>query len=177
MSQKNYDVVKGIAQAAANAYDGATDENGEPIKIGLKRETGHPVLDSRTMDGFKVKINGNQLVLTYQADTKLKEVAANGYESELEQTMTDIVSFLKKQYRKITGNSLSLKADGEVDAFVQSTSRHRVFVTANKSYTIGSLENGEANLPPSEDRLDQTFKTFLQAGGLGKRAKNDSRKG
>ena len=27
MSQKNYDVVKGIAQAAANAYDGALDEN------------------------------------------------------------------------------------------------------------------------------------------------------
>ena len=94
MTQKNYDVVKGIAQAAANAYDGALDENGEPIKIGLKREEGHPVLDSRTMDGFKVKVNGDKLILTYQSDTKLKEVYGGDYEGELEQTMTDIVSFL-----------------------------------------------------------------------------------
>ena len=177
MSQKNYDVVKGIAQAAANAYDGALDENGEPIKIGLKREEGHPVLDSRTMDGFKVKVNGDKLILTYQSDTKLKEVYGGDYEGELEQTMTDIVSYLKKQYRKITGNGLSLKADGEVDALVQSTSRQRVFVTANKTYSIGSLENAESNLPPSEDRLDQAFRSFLEAGGAGGKAKNDTRKG
>ncbi len=177
MSQKNYDVVKGIAQAAANAYDGALDENGEPIKIGLKRETGDPVLDSRTMDGFKVKVNGDKLILTYQSDTKLKDVYSTDYEGDLEQTMADIVSYLKKQYRKITGNSLSLSPDGEVDALVQATSRQRVFVTANKTYNIGSLENSESNLPPSEDRLDQAFKSFLQSGGLGQRAKNDTRKG
>ncbi len=40
MSQKVVDVLRGISQAAGNMYDGATDENGEPIKIGLKREEG-----------------------------------------------------------------------------------------------------------------------------------------
>ena len=73
MSQETYDIVRGIAQAAANAYDGACDDKGEPIEIGLKREKGHPVKDSRQMDGFKVRTEGTHVVLTYQADIKLKD--------------------------------------------------------------------------------------------------------
>ena len=41
MSQKDLDVVRGLMQAAADSYDGALDDKGEPIKIGLKREEGH----------------------------------------------------------------------------------------------------------------------------------------
>ena len=55
------EIVNGISQVMANAYDGATDENGEPIKIGLKREEGHPINDSRVMDGFKVKLYPGQI--------------------------------------------------------------------------------------------------------------------
>ena len=33
-----YEIVQAIQQAAANAYDGALDDKGEPLKIGLKRE-------------------------------------------------------------------------------------------------------------------------------------------
>ena len=35
-----YEIVQGLSQAAANAYDGALDESGEPIKAGLQREEG-----------------------------------------------------------------------------------------------------------------------------------------
>jgi len=40
MTQKNniIDIVNGISQAAADAYDGALDDKGEPLKTGLKRE-------------------------------------------------------------------------------------------------------------------------------------------
>jgi hypothetical protein len=44
-----YEIVQGLSQAAANGYDGALDENGEPVKIGLKREDGDPILDQRVM--------------------------------------------------------------------------------------------------------------------------------
>ena len=48
-----YDVLKGIHQAAANAYDGAHDEkishDGKARKAGLNREEGDVVLDSRPM--------------------------------------------------------------------------------------------------------------------------------
>ena len=51
------DIVRGISQAAANAYDGSQDEkyslDGEARKIGLKREEGDPIIDS-CYPGFNV---------------------------------------------------------------------------------------------------------------------------
>tara|TARA_R110002110_G_scaffold128494_4_gene308204 strand:+ start:383 stop:880 length:498 start_codon:yes stop_codon:yes gene_type:complete len=161
MSQKDLDVVRGLMQAAADSYDGALDDKGEPIKIGLKREEGHPVLDSRTMDGFKCRIDGAKLIVTYNSELLLKDVYGGNLEKELEQTMADIVKHLKKQYKKITGKTLKLKASGEVDALVQTTSRVRVFVIATKVYDINSLTDVNNRLEPSEDRLDKKFKKFL----------------
>mgnify|MGYP003660967538 FL=1 len=164
MSQKDLDVVRGIMQAAADSYDGALDDKGEPVKIGLKREEGHPVLDTRVMDGFKCRIDGTKLVINYQSDLLLRDVYRGNLENELEQTMGDIVKYLKKQYKKITGSALKLKADGEVDALVQSTSRVRVFVLATKVYNINNLKDVENRLEPSEDTLDKNFKKFLEKG-------------
>jgi hypothetical protein len=55
LMNKVQQIIQGIAAAMANSYDGATDENGDPIKIGLRREEGNPVIDSRVMDGFDCK--------------------------------------------------------------------------------------------------------------------------
>ena len=177
MSQKDLDVIRGIAQAAASMYDGALDEKGEPIKIGLKREEGHPVLDSRTMDGCKIKINGNQLVVNYQSDIKLKDVHANGFESDMNQTCQDIANWLKKQYKKVTGETLTLKSQGDCDVMVQQTSRVRVFVNAQKNYEITSLKEVEANLEGSDNRkVDPVFDKFLKLGGLGKKAEHKSQR-
>jgi hypothetical protein len=164
MSQVTLEIIRGISSAAATAYDGAHDENGEPIKIGLKREEGNPVTDSRVMDGFKVRIDGNKLIVSYQSDIKLKQIYATKFEDELEQTMSDITSYLKKQYKKITKKTLKLKSLGDVDALVQSTSRVRVFVTASKVYEIGGLEDVDDRLEKSEDRLEASFKKFLEQG-------------
>ena len=43
------DIVRGISSAAALGYDGALDSDGQPIKIGLKREEGDPILDKRVI--------------------------------------------------------------------------------------------------------------------------------
>ena len=176
MSQKVVDILRGISQAAAGMYDGATDEDGEPIKIGLKREEGNPMLDKRVIDGCKVRCSGKTLIVSYHSELLLKDVYSKNLESELEQTMSDIVSYLKKQYRKVTGNTLSLKEKGEVDARVESTSRVRVFVTASKHYEITSMSDVEDIKEPSADALEKTFKNFLAQGGLEKRPKNDKRK-
>jgi|TARA_B100000287_G_scaffold435170_1_gene502228 hypothetical protein len=177
MSQQDLDVIRGIAQAAAHMYDGALDENGDPVKIGLKRDEGHPVLDSRTMDGCKIKINGNQLIVNYQSEITLKDVHANGFESEMDQTCEDIANWLKKQYKKVTGDTLSLKALGDCDAMVQQTSRVRVFVNAQKSYEITNLKNVEGILQGSDDRkVDPDFENFLKLGGLGNKAENKNQR-
>jgi hypothetical protein len=107
-----YEIVQGLSQAAANAYDGALDENGEPLKAGLKREEGDPILDKRVMDGFGVKFYGNMMCLSYQAEVQLKEVYGNGFEEDVEKQLAEIVKFLQKEYKKITGKSVSLFFQG-----------------------------------------------------------------
>jgi hypothetical protein len=171
------EIVRGISQVMANSHDGALDENGEPIKVGLKREEGHPIHDSRVMDGFKVSFHGNQLCIHYHSEIKLKDVYANGFESDLEQMIEDIASFIKKEYKKITGNALSLKKVGEVDAIVQNTSRVRTWVQAKCYYDIGGLDSDTEEInEESEDSLEADFKTFLDKGGWGTKTKGDSRK-
>ena len=106
-----YEIVQGLSQAAANAYDGALDENGEPLLAGLKREEGDPILDKRVMDGFNVGFYGNMMCLSYMSEVHLKEVYANGFESDIEKQISEIVKFLQKEYKKITGKSVSLTAE------------------------------------------------------------------
>ena len=58
-----YEIIQGLHQAAANAHDGSQYEkhssDGKARSIGLKREEGDAVLDSRAIDGFNIKISGN----------------------------------------------------------------------------------------------------------------------
>ena len=73
MSNKEVlEIVRGISSAAAQGYDGALDSDGQPLKIGLKREEGDPILDKRIIDGFKASIAGNMLIIKYQAEIMLK---------------------------------------------------------------------------------------------------------
>ena len=171
------DVVQGISQAAANAYDGALDENGEPIKVGLMREEGEPLLDKRVMDGFGVRFHGPLLCIHYHSEIQLKEVHGTGFESEIEGRINDVASFLKKEYKKITGDSVTLTAEGEVDVLVQSMSRVRSWVQAYKYYKIGGLDEVAKIGEDSENSLEAGYKSFLDQGGfLGKRPDNDTRK-
>ena len=175
-----YEIVQGLSQAAANAYDGALDENGEPIKAGLAREDGDPILDKRVLDGFHVKFYGNKMCLTYHSEAQLKEVHQNGFEDEVEQKMADISSFLKKEYRKIRGESVSLTADGDVDIRVETTSRVRSWFVAKKHYVVGGLDEAMAVRAEQDTQPEDSFRKFLDLGGWtgdgGKRPQNDTRK-
>ena len=92
------DVVQGLSQAASNAYDGYENMDEE---IGLRREEGHPILDSRVIDGFNVRFSGNKMVLSYQSEVLMKELhPRNQFENEIERKLSDIVKFLKKEYKK-----------------------------------------------------------------------------
>jgi hypothetical protein len=69
-----YDIVQGLSQAAANAYDGALGEDYKPLKTGaLRREEGNMLIDRRVMDGFNVKFYGDMMCLTYQSEIQLME--------------------------------------------------------------------------------------------------------
>jgi len=170
------EIINGISQVMANAHDGATDENGEPIKIGLKREEGHPINDSRVMDGFKVKMHPGQICIHYHAEVKLKDIYAKGFESDIDSMIGEIAKFLKKEYKKITGSALSLKPVGEVKVTAQSTSKVRNWVEAHRYFDCGGLKDLDKIKAPSEDSLEAGFKDFLSQGGWEKKTKNDTRK-
>ena len=165
------EIIQGIAQAAANAYDGSHvgkyNVGGEDKKIGLRREEGDPILDSRVIDGFKVKFKGNKLCVNYQSEIRMKEIHKGAkFESEMEQTMADIIKFLKKEYKTITGNTLSLKPVDEVDIFVQPVSRTRTDLSMYQEFEITSLDKKvviSVGLP-SEDTTREVTRKFLAMG-------------
>jgi hypothetical protein len=176
-----YEIVKGLSQAAANAYDGALGEDYEPISTAaLRREEGNMLIDQRVMDGFNVRFYGNRMILSYQSEIQLKEVYASGFETEMEQRIADISKWLKKEYKRITGDAVTLTKDGEIDVRVENASRVRSWVVAKMHYKVGGLDDAMQVEAPSRERLEAGWKTFLEQGGWngkgGKRPDNDDRK-
>jgi len=183
MAESNIlEIIQGLGQAAANAYDGAHDEryshDGVARKVGLKREDGDPILDSRVMDGFKVKFYGNKICIKYQADIKLKEIYSGDFENEMERMLNEVKKFLQKEYKAITGNSVTLTKDGDINVIATSTSRVRSFVQAYRHYNISGIKedpmsksNGSSNRT-----VDDAIKSFLELNNNNKRPQNDTRK-
>ena len=175
------EIIQGIAQAAANAYDGSHEgslnADGRARKVGLKREEGHLINDRRVSDGFKVRFSGPFLTILYQSEVRLKEVSQSGFEGEIEGMINKVAKFLKKEYKVVTGDSLSLTPKGEVDVVVQKLSNYRTNVHATRNYKIGGLDGVEEVKAPSEERLDKAVRDWLALGPGNKRPKNDTRKG
>tara|TARA_Y100000593_G_scaffold91748_1_gene181439 strand:+ start:585 stop:1139 length:555 start_codon:yes stop_codon:yes gene_type:complete len=162
----NLEIIRGIGQAAANCYDGAVDDKGEPIKIGLQREVDNVVTDSRTMDGFKVKMIGNLLCVTYQCEMKIKDVHNKDFENNIAQAFKDYTKFLKKEYKNITGNALSLTEPSEIDTIVQSTSRVRTWCQSIQKFVVKGIEVSDNNRDgdPKIKSLDDAIKSWLSTG-------------
>lgn len=154
------EIINGISQVLSNSYDGALDENGEPVKIGLRREEGNPLVDARVMDGFGAHIVGNRLHIKYHAEIPMKEVHSNGFEGEMESMVEKVKSFLQKEYKKVTKASLSLSDPSEVDVLVEYISRIRCSVKVHKCFQIGSIPT------EPEREVDKEFENFAKLGGL-----------
>ena len=88
---------------------------------------------------------------------------ANGFESEIDRTIAEVANFLKKEYKAITGNTLSLTKEGESDILVQNRSRVWTWVQAQCMFKIGGL-NEVVEVEAEEDNLRDRFKDFLSLG-------------
>ena len=174
MSLETLNVLNGLSQVIGElCYDGAYDKEGNLVEIGLRREEGHPILDSRVMDGFNVKVMADTLCISYHMeDSSMKSVHDNKFESNIDSTISEVKSFIEKQFRKNTGKSLSLKENGEVCIEVNPLSRVRVQVLAKKFYSIGALSEVESNEGSDESRVDKSIRDFLSLKN-DKKSKND----
>lgn len=175
------EIARGISQVLANSHDGATDEDGNPIKTGLKREMEVDITDKRVMDGFGICLSGDLMTVKYQGDVTLKGLTNKNFKTDVEQTLADVLKFIKKQYKKVTGNTLSCKPEGEMKMDVQSTSRVRNWVQAQMNYKIAGMDGvvGINDAPNGEELLDKSIRNFLGMGKEGfnaKKPKNVTRK-
>ena len=176
-----YEIIQGINQAAANAYDGSHVEelqaDGRARIVGLDREEGHYINDRRVMDGFKVSFHGPLLQIKYQSEARIKDVKSNGFEDDVISKLKDIVKFLKKEYKDITGDTLALTLEGEHHILVQRISNYRTELNAHCNYRIGGLKD-VGDVTPDECAAieDNAVRNFLDQAAKG-RAPNDTRKG
>ena len=167
------EIINGISQVLAKGYDGALDENDEPLKVGLKREEGNPLIDPRVVDGFGVKFESNCICITYSSEIKLKEVYGGTLENDVSSKISDVAAFIKKEYRALTKSGLTLTADGDVNVLVQPVSRIRTLVTAVQKFKIGGVEEQtserenleipttpEAKKTPNDKRKSDPFEVF-----------------
>lgn len=177
MSSTTLEIIQGLSQAAANAYDGGHDErfslDGQVRKVGLNREQGCPIMDKRVNDGFSVKFYGDSMIINYQSDVRLKEVKDDKYDQEVARMLNEIKKFLQREYKAITGKSVSLRAKGEPQIIVQTTSRVRTFVQAYQHFKVSGVES-EPYLQPSEDSTREITRKFLSQFS-DKRPSNDTR--
>ena len=117
------------------------------------------------MDGFNVTFHGPLLRLKYQSEIRIKEVQDKGFEDEIIRRLQEIVKFLKKEYKAITGDTLTLKIEGEHHIIVQRISNYRTDVQAHCDYRIGGLTDViEVNKGSDDDRLDKAVRDFLSQG-------------
>ena len=165
------EIVRGISQAVANSYDGAHDErlvDGEDLvkKIGLRREEGCPLMDSRVMDGFWVKMHGTDLYVYYHTEVTTRESHDSNLANDIKGYLNQIVKFLKSEYKKVTGEALSLGEGGDIDLYKDFVSRQRVSVMACQMFPIRGMDEstGAVKEPSSPDRLDKTIRDFLSMG-------------
>ena len=175
MSKETLEIIQGLSQAAANAWDGAHMENyaldGQVRNTGLKREEGIPLLDRRCIDGFKVKFYGDSMIINYQSDVMMKDLKDDRFENEIVQTINEVKKFLQKEYKNVTGKSVSLTPKGEPQIIVQTTSRVRTFVQAYQHYKVGGLQMDQIGAP-SEPSVRDITKRFLETAKA-KRPQNE----
>ncbi len=168
------EILRGISQVLSNKYDGAKDENGDPVKTGLKRDENVPFTDKRVIDGFSVKLSGDKLKLNYISEMLVSDIHDKKFKDDIHQTITDVVSFLKKEYKKVTGDTLSLKELQEPKIEMTNISRVRNIVQASCIYEIGGIEKMDKDDPLKKTHT-QAIKDWIALGRKKERAPNDDR--
>jgi len=181
MANADLEIIRDLSSAAGNMYDGAVDEKGEPLKMGLKRDD---LLSTnrKYIDGGKIRFGGNKVIISYEAEMKLPAVyrnGINGFQNEMNEMIQNLVKQLKKNYRTIAGKSITLTPEGDdAKVNVAYVSRQRTMVQAVRSYKIGGLSDvlAATGAEVNKREISDAYRKFLEQGGFGKkRPKNDTR--
>ena len=171
MAKEDFEVLKDLSVAAGNLYDGAVDDKGEPIDMGLKRDE-LPDTNRKQFDAGKVRFAGDKAIVTYEAEITLKDVhknGINGFQNEMDEMIQKVVNQLKKNYRAVSGKTITLTAEGDgAKVNVEYVSRYRTLVHAVRPYKIGGLTDVVAATGEEVNKREMaaSYKKFLEQGGF-----------
>lgn len=183
MSVELMEIIAGISQVMAKTFDGAKDEDGKPIKIGLRREKGEDFhkfngtqKDCRVLDAFKARagvlIEDDEahpcVHVTYVSEISQHEAHEGHFEDEMEHYLGEAVKYLKKEFKKVTGKELSLAKHGETEVTLEQTSRIRILATAKSTFKISGKDLLPTVSDKEEESKDETLEKWLALGGLKK---------
>jgi len=181
MANADLEIIRGLSSAAGNMYDGAVDDKGDPLKMGLKR--GELLsTDRKYIDGGKIRFGGDTIIVSYEAEIPLRDVytdGINGFQNKMDDMIQNLVKQLKKNYRSVTGKSVTLTPqDDAAKVNVAYISRTRTIATAQRAYKIGGLTDvlAPSGAEVNKREMSDAYRKFLEQGGFGKkRPKNDTR--
>lgn len=141
--------IKAISQAAADAYDGGEE-------VGLRREVDDYIKDPRVMDGFRLRIQGDVMEINYHSEMLLDEIASDGLDVEVQRIYRDIMKYLRKQFKSVTGNQLRVKKlMDKPEVIAQSVNPTRTWIQAKMRYEIQNydIDVGEHSNILEENKL------------------------
>lgn len=169
------EIMKGLLQIQSNSYDGALTVDGLPLKIGMKREeimSNH----ERRMDAFSVHfVSPDKICVKYSRQIRLSDVKDKKFEDDVYGTITDVVSHLKSEFKKLTKKSVSLKEVERHAIDIQYVSSVNTYITASILYTIGSIDKADSEVFEPKKHLDKMLKQFSKINEPAK-PKNVTRK-
>jgi len=174
------EIIQGLSQVMANSYDGSRDEDGELKKFGLKREEEIQIRDKRVIDGFTIKLHsGNKMCIAYTSPVLASDLLASKgkYEDMLLQDVADLASFIKKEYKKVTGQTLSLKEIKKTEPKIEvmQTSRIRTEVKVIVDFEIEGLEDTAGEKDDFREKNVKNADKWLSLKS-DKKPQNDTRK-
>lgn len=174
------EIIQGISQVMANSYDGATEEDGKRKQTGLKRDEEVSIRDRRVIDGFTVKMRGgNKMCVAYTTEVLAKDIleSKGKFEDMLLQNVSDIVDYIKKEFRKATGSTLSLTEIKEEKPTMEviQTSRIRTEAKMIVHYEIGGLDDVHAEKDSQKEKVLKGMEKWLSLVSE-KKPENDTRK-
>lgn len=170
------EVMKVLRQVQAQSYDGALTFDGKPLKIGMAREE----LDEyhrRKIDAFSVASCGvDSVKIKYTSQCRLQEVHENkDFESNTYDIVNSIKSHLQKEYKRISGKSVSLSETKKHPINIQYMSKVNCYLTTCVEYKVGSVGTEEVKSQEQVHDLNKTIKDFLNQVKVEKRPLNDTR--
>lgn len=169
------EVMKVLRQVQAESYDGALTFDGKPLKIGMMREE----LDEyhrRKIDAFSVSSAMPDIVrIKYTSQCRLQEVHENKYfEDETYKVVESIKNHLQKEYKRISGKSVSLTEQKKSPINIQYISKASCYLSTMIEYKVGNGVGKDEDMS-RKPTLDDTIKNFFQKVKVEKRPLNDTR--